>query len=260
MNKLDNVQSKFNPNFDFEDQEVNSLSSTDKNIKNLGEKLVPKNDPKSFKVFEDKEIIKVHPLRNANHDFGSDVVRCGQLFKTVILQQGTTSCTQAVAAMLLLDNNKNIEEDYLSGSHGSNKDIIQDLKDKGLQPLEYSPKNIQEIKTPSIVTLNIDGNGHVVIVDDIKKDAVTIRDPYHGWMVDVEKESFTKAVVLKEKAIFVKCPIRAKDFKSHELLTEINKENRHYPKANLDENVFEDKSSSSFEENKPFSLADFDLK
>lgn len=221
-----------------------------------GVNIVGVNDPRKFKVFEENEIIKVHQLRNAHHNLGTGVVRCGLQFKNVILQQGTTSCTQAVTAMLLLDNNKSIDEFNLSGTHGSNHNIIQDLEEKGLKPSEYSPQHIKEIKKPSIVTLNIDGNGHVVIVDDIKKDAVTIRDPYHGWMVDVDKKAFKKAVDLKEKAIFLECPTKAKAFNDDDVLPQINKENRDYPEANLNEKVLgeKDESSSVNEEEQGFSL------
>ncbi len=87
-----------------------------------------------------------------------------------------------------------------------NEQMMHDLRKSGLTPIEKNFSSLEDLKgfLPAIVSVNIDHNGHVLILDKIDEDYVTIRDPYHGWMVDVKKQDFRETLSTTEKAIYIK--------------------------------------------------------
>lgn len=149
--------------------------------------------------FCDDAIIKVY----SKTDGDSDGLVNG---KNVILQQATRGCTAGVSAMLILDNaivdekgKKKLINLMSSRNISETSRMLNDLTAFGLEgkvscytDISALSEGIEKLGS-SIVTVNSGNGSHVIIVDDIKSDAVTIRDPAHGWMVDISKDVFIKA-------------------------------------------------------------------
>ncbi|GGY15526.1 hypothetical protein GCM10011289_18510 [Paludibacterium paludis] len=149
--------------------------------------------------FADDAIRRIHPAQSASSVDGIEVEQSGG--KTVILQQATRGCTSAVAEMLIFDHIGRFSPNQALRTRnlGNTQTILADIREAGLAPVVRSVRTLHELnealKTdgPAIVTVDSGAGGHVVIVDTINTEVVTIRDPLHGWRVDIEREAFEAA-------------------------------------------------------------------
>lgn len=122
--------------------------------------------------------------------------------KVVIQQQGARGCTTACTTMLLADHGKPIEWELLQFADlGDNDAMIREIKKGELQEIETNVTSMEELRTailkdgPAIVTVNLGFGGHVIIVDDISADFKTaiLRDPYHGWQIEISGDTLRKS-------------------------------------------------------------------
>lgn len=123
--------------------------------------------------------------------------------KTIILQQATRGCTAAVAWMLITDklgdkvNSDDRLGDLQATNLGDSDSISERITHAGLVPAVTEFDTIDELRGlldkngPAIVSVNSGVGSHVVIVDSITESGnAIIRDPYHGWMVEVTSDAF----------------------------------------------------------------------
>ena len=153
--------------------------------------------------YEDKEIAKVYPMidsRQITQTHRSITVYYTENKKPIIQQQSTRGCTAAATGMLILEHEKPLDLVKLSRRNLGNKEKqIQDLVEAGLKPLLSTCKNIAELEEclkkhgSAIVSVDSGAGGHAILVDAINKSSVRIRDPYHGWEVEVALEAFLKS-------------------------------------------------------------------
>lgn len=156
-------------------------------------------------LFEDQEI-----LHQAEYIYAEEIAvgnatvyaRLTWDGEWVIQQQAKKGCTAAATAMLIHDHNKEIT--LIDCSARNVNDWIEDLKKAGLEPLwhqwEQSPQNRMEILRELVemhgsAIVEIDDKnikGHVVVVDKVSEEGVSLRDPYHGWAVTVTLDAFDR--------------------------------------------------------------------
>ena len=155
--------------------------------------------------FLDHEILKVHQpvkteLLKESGKFKSIEVKYTCNEKPVIQQQATRGCTYAVAAMLMHQHNRHFSVNLLKLTNlGTDDFIINALSKAGLSPFKTRFSNIDELTHAvnqdgsAIVTVTIADGAHAVIVDAVKDTSVLIRDPYHGWEVEISRGAFEKS-------------------------------------------------------------------
>lgn len=158
-------------------------------------------------VFADSEIVNLHEesiTREVTRKSASGEPRSPFVFKeidgkAVILQQATRGCTAAVAMMLIQDNGGEIDTYTLEETNLGNAETMTALLRKaGFDVLKTDNPTLESLQNaitehgPAIVSLGLASGGHVVIVDaiDLEKNVVTIRDPAHGWMIDIKQDVF----------------------------------------------------------------------
>jgi serine/threonine protein phosphatase PrpC len=150
--------------------------------------------------FTDAEIIRRHESIQTKMIEGIAVEKT-EYGKWVIQQQATRGCTAAVAAMLITDAGGMLSVDELKYRNlGSDKDEIRDIQAAGLTPIVTKiDRDVEQLRLliqlngSAIVSVNDPAlGGHVVVVDSVTDDSVTLRDPYHGWAITVTKEAFLK--------------------------------------------------------------------
>lgn len=150
--------------------------------------------------YKDQDILHVHPIVHTQlyEDIPIDFTTHN---KPIIQQQSNRGCTAAATFMLIYEHGKSIDTDRLQMRNiGTNSMMLKDIQQVGLKPVESSCTNLSELQLslekhgPAIVTVNNSGlKGHVVVVDEILKDSVRLRDPYHGWEVDVKLTAFEES-------------------------------------------------------------------
>ena len=152
--------------------------------------------------FLDHEILEVHQLTE-NKSTGlpltskSIEVKYTLNKRPVIQQQAARGCSYATAAMLILQHNGNFSvSDLLTSNIRSDKSILMALSKAGLSPFKSRFANIGGLTHAvnqygsAIVPVDLESGIHFVIVDEVKDTSVLIRDPYHGWEVDVLRNAF----------------------------------------------------------------------
>lgn len=150
--------------------------------------------------FEDKEIVKVYPMIHSTQitqEHRSINVYYTENKKPIIQQQSTRGCTAAATGMLILEHEKPLDLFKLSRRNlGIKEKQMQDLKEAGLKPLLSYCKNIADLQVclkkqgSAIVSVDSGAGSHAVLLDAINKFFVRIRDPYHGWEVEIALEAF----------------------------------------------------------------------
>ncbi len=166
-------------------------------------------DVNTLTVYEDSAIAKKYPYGKAetieDEESGRELEIRFCNGKAVILQQGPSGCTAAVTAMLIRDAGKTINiQSVFNCINENNKQMREDLENANFTFVEKRISSVIDLQDnlPAIVAVTISGNhGHVVILDEIGPDFVTIRDPYHGWMVDIKKRDFEDTLSKTENAI-----------------------------------------------------------
>lgn len=145
--------------------------------------------------FSDNDILKVHGEHSGAQVRGESVD--GYQFsiidhKAVMLQPATRGCTAAVTAMLLQDAGAHIDvQDMRPRNLGNTEVMVSNFKKAGFGTQVSTNHTLDELKQaialfgPAILSVNSGMGGHVIVVDAIEEDRVTLRDPAHGWMIDV---------------------------------------------------------------------------
>lgn len=149
--------------------------------------------------YSDKDILKVHKVTKSITvtDSQNTLKICYTKHnKPIIQQQATRGCTAAVTAMLIYEKRQSVDINKLNIRNlGNDSDQEHDIKAAGLTPLTSKCSSLEELKRliekdgSAIVSVSSIG-GHVIVVDEVLDDRVRIRDPYHGWEVDLKKEAF----------------------------------------------------------------------
>ncbi len=132
--------------------------------------------------------------------------------KHLLLQQAARSCVPTAIAMLALDAGKNIDFSEVFVDRGRTDDEKIDLiKAAGLTPLvvdhcgeseeermKFLQSRIEEYGPALLVVVDRLVGGHTIILDkvSIEEGRATIRDPLHGWMIDVELSSLSKMIAI----------------------------------------------------------------
>ncbi len=84
-------------------------------------------------------------------------------------------------------------------NHQRRRDLLKELDLEVTQPTFSASKDyLDQLKDainqfgPAIIAINSEIAGHCIIVDKVKETSVEIRDPYHGWKIEITKEAFMK--------------------------------------------------------------------
>lgn len=148
--------------------------------------------------YQDQDILYVHEIINTEIKEGLSV-DFTKNNKPIIQQQATRGCTAGAVTMLIYskDNSGPIDvRDLQMRNLSTDETMIEDITQAGLQPLESECNTIPELRSllqkhgSAIVTVNSGVGSHVVVVDEILNDRVRLRDPYHGWEVDIKIDAF----------------------------------------------------------------------
>lgn len=173
-------------------------------------------------VFEDDEISCIYnPCRselftNTSNGFDENdkeiqivsklQVQYSKNNKAFFQQKGIRSCSSAVAAMLTMDHNKIPIISSLTANIRNNDYIMDRLSQAGLKPIQKKITSLKDLeleirKNGSAIISIEDENisGHSIIVDAVFADKIRLRDPYHGWEIDVTKEAFEKRTFPKSR-------------------------------------------------------------
>lgn len=156
--------------------------------------------------FPDHEILTVHqPVRS---EFTSGVEETEQIKvkytsnkRPIIQQQATRGCTYAAAAMLIHQHKRRFSVSTLKSTNlGDDTSIFHALSTAGLTPFKNRFANLEQLNHainqdgPAIVSVITEEIGaHEVIVDAVTDTFVLIRDPYHGWEVEIIRSAFEKS-------------------------------------------------------------------
>jgi hypothetical protein len=156
--------------------------------------------------FQDEEILHIYPvIRQEN--FKDIPVRYTANNKPIIMQQATRGCTAAVTAMLIYEQTKQFDEhDVLYRNLGNDADKQRDFEKAKVPFITTECFSIEELQSQIIkngsAIVSVDSCGaHVILVDEITEKSVRIRDPYHGWEIDIKRSAF-EACWSKENRIF----------------------------------------------------------
>ncbi|WP_257266478.1 cysteine peptidase family C39 domain-containing protein [Endozoicomonas sp. ONNA2] len=164
--------------------------------------------------FLDHEILKVHqPIENKSKGESltskSIDIKYTLNERPIIQQQAARGCSYATAAMLIHQHNGNFSvSDLLTSNICSDKSILMALSKAGLSPFKSRFANIGGLTHAvnqhgsAIVPVDLESGIHFVIVDEVKDTSVLVRDPYHGWEVEVLRDAFE--TYWKKEAIQVK--------------------------------------------------------
>lgn len=156
--------------------------------------------------FQDHEILRTHPPVR-QEEFAGVSVQFTAHGKPIIQQQATRGCTAGVTAMLIYEQTGKFDSTELAMRNlGHDSTIEYDFHKAGVPFLSTKCSSLEDLQAridehgSAIVTVNSIG-GHVVLVDKITDTSVRIRDPYHGWEVDVKRSAF-EAAWAKSSTIF----------------------------------------------------------
>ncbi|WP_420422543.1 hypothetical protein [Simkania sp.] len=150
--------------------------------------------------YQDKDILRVHPIERTNQVFDSGKNSLNISYTThrkpIIQQQATRGCTAGSTAMLIYEKRQALDaKGMIMRNLGNEHDQERDLKQFGLNPVRKQCKTLESLKRfikehGSCIASVYTVGEHVVVVDAVLDDRVRIRDPYHGWEVDIKKEAF----------------------------------------------------------------------
>ncbi|WBA80772.1 cysteine peptidase family C39 domain-containing protein [Endozoicomonas sp. GU-1] len=154
-------------------------------------------------TYLDHEILTVHqPIRKEHIQesgkFKPIEVKYTCNGRPIIQQQATRGCSYAVAAMLIHQHHGTVSvSDLESTNLGGDKLIFQALSTAGLSPFKTRHANLEDLASAvnrdgsAIVTVSsLAGGMHDIIVDAVTDASVLIRDPYHGWEVEISRDAF----------------------------------------------------------------------
>ncbi|WP_158515186.1 pentapeptide repeat-containing protein [Bordetella sp. H567] len=150
--------------------------------------------------FHDREILDIFPVQRTERVGGVDI---GYLEdgRWVIQQQAQRACSAGVSAMLSADHGGKINVHRLwSRSLADEAQVLIDLKGAtDYTPITARPQTVEALAEQlnkhgsAIVSVNGEIGSHFIIVDgiDLTAHTVALRDPYHGWAIQVPLVAFT---------------------------------------------------------------------
>lgn len=181
--------------------------------------------------FVDKDILAVNlrPEEFQSHfsdPQGGAPVRVGQLpnNRHVILQIGWLGGAQACAEMIKKDRGIEPNVPLLKTAHFTDiGDLRIDLMRAGLQvdirqfdTSRFSlPDNLRPLEAfnilnrtvkdhgPIILSLEHGTRSHALIMDGLNGHAVSVRDPFHGWSIEVSEQAFTAQLGTRVKYLTI---------------------------------------------------------
>lgn len=164
-------------------------------------------------VFKDEDIFRVYGFNDVVNPYAENpnvtFFKCDDLH--IGVQESPEGCSAGVAAMLALDHEKLVNyHDFKSRTAAGYDRITQDLQSVGLNvhqtPMQdlqaglagsLSIKQLQDAiiaRGPACVRIQPPSSkmAHWVIVDEVNtySHIVTIRDPWHGYMIGVSLDAF----------------------------------------------------------------------
>ncbi len=149
--------------------------------------------------YRDHEILKEHKSIRCEFIRGVEI-KYTHNEKPIIQQQATRGCTYAAAAMLMHQHNRRFSVSELKSTNlGDDNFILHVLMSADLFPFKTNFPTLEALANAvnrngsAIVSVNSAGGGHTVVVDAVTSTFVLIRDPYHGWEVEILSTAFEKS-------------------------------------------------------------------
>jgi len=157
--------------------------------------------------YSDTDIMHEHKITRTE-DIKGLTIQYTEHGNPIIQQQETGSCAAAVDAMLIYENNKKINHS-LSQHSADIMDRTDNIKRANLTPLTSKCNSLEELQQllkengSAIVIVkvrgvNVRGGDYGVIVDAITDRSIRIRDPYHGWEVDIKRKAFENSLFYRD--------------------------------------------------------------
>ncbi len=159
-------------------------------------------------TYLDHEILTVHQPIRTEHIQESEKFKPIEVKYTcngrpIIQQQATRGCTYAAAAMLLHQHHRTFSISALKTTNlGDDRLIRRALSTAGLTPIKTRCSNLEKLanavskRGSAIVSVGrCKSGGHVIIVDAVTDTSVLIRDPYHGWEIEISRGAFENSWV-----------------------------------------------------------------
>jgi hypothetical protein len=154
------------------------------------------------RFIEDQYILKKHAMRYIDcgpYPATGKVVAMARNGKYIVWQQAIRSCTAAAISMIALDRGRVFLAQEITYAVASNEKQLRYIHDAGFESVVHSlaglgvekAKKLEEIIAESGSGLlhlqHPDLKSHMVVLDEISldKDRVTLREPYHGYMITV---------------------------------------------------------------------------
>ncbi len=149
---------------------------------------------------EDRYILKKHVMRYVDCDSfqaTKKVVAIARNGKYIVWQQAIRSCAPTVISMIALDRGKLFLAQEITYAVTNNEVMIRYIQKAGFQPVVHPIKGNEVEKVRALETIiartgpgvlhlsHPDLKSHVVVLDEISltKGRVTLREPYHGYMI-----------------------------------------------------------------------------
>jgi hypothetical protein len=173
-----------------------------------------KNRNENVQCFHDKDIVQIHTIVEKEFVTDNLTIFKSENGKWVIQQQALRGCTAAAVAMLIHDRGESINIESLFKTNLGNKASMERLiSATNLLAHTQEIQNVKELKAvidaqgSAIVSISdVNLGGHVVVVDEISKKGVRLRDPYHGWEITVTLEALKKVLPNPSRAITIPDP------------------------------------------------------
>lgn len=153
-------------------------------------------------VFHDDEIVNIHTVLRRERIAPNVFAEYTGNRKAIIQQQAQRGCTAAAVAMLVKDDRRDPDVQYLGTTNlGNTDEMMAHLRAAGLTPVLRRSETLQDLRDKlldmgsAIVTIDdLEIGGHTVVVDKIPSGLyeVRLRDPYHGWEITVTADSFMR--------------------------------------------------------------------
>lgn len=150
--------------------------------------------------FHDREILDIFPVQRTERVGGVDI---GYLEdgRSVVQQQARRGSSAGVSTMLSADHGGKINAHRLwNRSAADESQVLSNLQGvTDHTPVTARPGTIEALAEQldkhgsAVVSVNGEIGKHFIIVDeiDLKAHTVTLRDPYHGWAIQVPLVAFT---------------------------------------------------------------------
>lgn len=150
---------------------------------------------------QEELVLKKHAMRfiDCGPFFaGRQIVAITRDGKHVVWQQAIRSCVPTAISMLALDRGKTFLSEEISYPVTNNEVMLRQIRKAGFEPKRHplTGFSMQKLHTlaavlartgPGLLHLkHPDLESHMVVLDEISGDYLTVRDPYHGMMLSIK--------------------------------------------------------------------------